>query len=76
MRKLYAIRKDSGLSLPDLALRFILANEQISTTIPGAANIEQLEANVASAEKWRLTEETQVRIEALGLLHEDPRRYI
>jgi aryl-alcohol dehydrogenase-like predicted oxidoreductase len=76
LRKLYEIQAQSGLSLPELALRFILANPQISTTIPGAATIEQLEANVAAVAKGPLPEEIQTPIEALGLLHADPRRYI
>jgi D-threo-aldose 1-dehydrogenase len=75
-RKLYLIQERSGLSLPELALRFILANQQIGTIVAGAADVAQLEANVAAIEKGLLPEDIQVEIEALGLLHEDPRRYI
>lgn len=38
-----------GLSLPTAALRFVLAHEQISTVIPGAKDIAQLETNLAAA---------------------------
>jgi L-galactose dehydrogenase len=75
-RKLYAIQEQSGLPLAELALRYVLMNSQISTTIPGAANIEQLEANVAAASKGPLPEELWAPIESLGMLHYDPRRYI
>lgn len=75
-RKLYQIQEQSGLPLSELALRFILMNPQISTTIPGAANIEQLEANVAAAAKGPLPDDLTAQIESLGLLHYDPRRYI
>ncbi len=75
-RKLYQIQERCGLPLPELALRFILTNEQISTTIPGAADVTQLETNVAAVEKGPLPADIQAEIEALGLLHEDPRRYI
>jgi aryl-alcohol dehydrogenase-like predicted oxidoreductase len=74
-RRLLEIQRAAGLSLPELALRFILQNPLISTIIPGAANLEQLEANVACSEKGRLPEELYVKIEALGIMHQDPRRY-
>lgn len=75
LRKLYAIQERTGLSLPELALRFLLSNPQISTMIPGAANVEQLEANVAAVKRGPLPEEIHTEIEALGILHADPRRY-
>jgi len=37
-------------SLAEGALRFILANEAISTTIPGARNVRQVEMNAAAAD--------------------------
>lgn len=74
-QRLLDIQRKSGLPLPELALRFILQNPLVSTIIPGAANLEQLEANVACSEKGFLPEELYVKIEALGILHQDPRRY-
>lgn len=75
-RRLLDIQKRSGLPLPELAIRFILANPLISATIPGAANVAQLEANVACSEKGPLPAALQAEIESLGILHADPRRYI
>ena len=40
----------SARSIAEGALRFVLANENVSTTIPGARNARQIEANVAAAE--------------------------
>jgi len=74
-RRLLDIQKRSGLPLTELALRFILRNQQISTVIPGAANVEQLEANVACSDKGPLPEDIHAEIESLGILHYDPRRY-
>jgi len=37
--------------------------------------MEQLEANVACSDKEPLPEDLQTEIEALGILHRDPRRY-
>jgi aryl-alcohol dehydrogenase-like predicted oxidoreductase len=75
-RKLYDIQDRYGLSLPEMALRFILGNPQISVTIPGAADLAQLDANLAAAEKGPLPEPLLAEIESLGILHADPRRYI
>jgi D-threo-aldose 1-dehydrogenase len=73
--KLLDIQKKSGIPLTELAIRFILSNETVSTTIPGAANIEQLEANVRAADAGPLPVDIQAEIESLGILHTDPRRY-
>jgi aryl-alcohol dehydrogenase-like predicted oxidoreductase len=75
-RKLYAIQDKYQLSLPEMALRFILGNPLISITIPGAANIPQLLANLAYVEKGPLPEDIQTEIDAIGIFHHDPRRYI
>jgi aryl-alcohol dehydrogenase-like predicted oxidoreductase len=40
----------TGSSLPDLALRFILANPDVSTVIPGMRKLANVRANVASTE--------------------------
>ena len=47
-----ALKKDvqPGMSLPDLALRFILANQDVATIIPGMRKVRNVEANFASAD--------------------------
>jgi aryl-alcohol dehydrogenase-like predicted oxidoreductase len=75
-RKLYAILDKYKIPLPELALRYIVGNPQVSVTIPGAANLNQLEANIAAVEKGPLPESILAEVEALGILHFDPRRYI
>ena len=44
-----ALRPDvpSGMAMPELALRFILANPDVSTIIPGMRRIRNVEANLA-----------------------------
>ncbi|HEU4521609.1 MAG TPA: aldo/keto reductase, partial [Thermoanaerobaculia bacterium] len=37
-------------TMAEAALRFVLANDAVSTTIPGAKNVRQVEGNVAAAE--------------------------
>ncbi len=40
----------AGLTMPDMALRFILANPDVSTTIPGMRKLPHVEANVATSD--------------------------
>lgn len=44
----------SGMSLPEMALRFILMNETVSTIIPGMRKLRHVEANVAASNAGRL----------------------
>lgn len=39
-----------GMSMPDMALRFILANPTVSTIIPGMRKLRHVEANVAASD--------------------------
>ena len=39
-------------TLTEGALRFVIADDAVSTTIPGARNARQVEMNVAAAEAW------------------------
>ncbi|HEX2845221.1 MAG TPA: aldo/keto reductase [Chitinophagaceae bacterium] len=40
----------AGMSMPEMALRFILSNPDIATTIPGMRKIRNVEANMASSD--------------------------
>lgn len=39
-----------GMTMPELALRFILSNPDVSTTIPGMRKVRNVEANMASSD--------------------------
>ncbi len=43
-----------GMSLPELALRFILANPTVSTVIPGMRKVRNVESNIAAGNKGGL----------------------
>lgn len=47
-----------GVSLPELAIRFILSNFDISTTIPGMRHVENVNANVLASKKGKLNNKT------------------
>jgi D-threo-aldose 1-dehydrogenase len=74
--KLLEIHEQSGLSFAELALRFILENDDIGTVIQGAATVEELEANVACSDLGPLPQDISTKIVSLGIFHEDPRRMI
>jgi len=48
-----------GSSMPDMALRFILGNPNVSTIIPGMRKLANVENNVAASDRGPLTAELQ-----------------
>ena len=46
-----------GMNMPELALRFILANKQVGTVIPGMRKIRNVQANMGASDGNYLTEE-------------------
>ncbi len=44
-------------SMAEMALRFILSNETVSTIIPGMRKLKNVEANVAASDKGKLSDE-------------------
>ena len=61
-RALYALVDDLDIGLPELALRFVLSNPDISCTLTGARSVAEVEANVAAAERGPLSEEVLGRL--------------
>lgn len=55
--RLYGLLDTTGIPLPELALRFVLSEPRISTTLMGARSVEEVEANVAAVEKGALPAE-------------------
>ena len=43
-----------GMSLPEMALRFILSHDAVSTIIPGMRKLRHVEANIAASDKGAL----------------------
>jgi aryl-alcohol dehydrogenase-like predicted oxidoreductase len=56
-KRLYALVDELGMPLPELALRFVLSNLDISTVLSGARSVAEVEANVRSAEKGPLSQD-------------------
>ena len=61
-----AVRADlpDGVSLPELALRFILADPRVSTVIPGMRSIAHVGSNIAASDGHALSQELLARLRA------------
>jgi aryl-alcohol dehydrogenase-like predicted oxidoreductase len=53
---------EEARTLPELALRFCLAHEAVSTVIPGMRRLASVEANVAVSDGRRLTPEMRAAL--------------
>jgi aryl-alcohol dehydrogenase-like predicted oxidoreductase len=67
-RRLYEFVKDLNIGLPELCIRFLLSNPDVATVLSGVKNIEELESNVAAAEKGPLTEEVIAEINDIAAM--------
>ncbi|PYS40588.1 MAG: aldo/keto reductase, partial [Acidobacteria bacterium] len=47
----------AGMTLPEMALRFILSSPQVSTLIPGMRKSSHVDANIAASDAGPLAEE-------------------
>jgi len=52
----------TGYSLPEAALKFVLAHPAVSLTIPGMRSVRQAEANIAVSDKPDLPPELQLKL--------------
>lgn len=65
VREVAKVKEDlagTGFSLPEAALKFVLANPAVSLTIPGMRNVRQAEANLAVAERPDLPPELLLKL--------------
>ena len=63
---LYRVRGESGLSLIELTIRYLLADSDVSTVLVGAASPTEIEECVGAAEKGPLPSEIHAAIEGLA----------
>ncbi|ETM43551.1 hypothetical protein L914_11028 [Phytophthora nicotianae] len=65
--QLAEVAKEIGCSLPQLAIAWSVANENVSTCLMGASKIEQLEENLKSLEFVdKITPEIRAKIDAIA----------
>jgi aryl-alcohol dehydrogenase-like predicted oxidoreductase len=63
--ELYELVNDTGITMPELCIRFLLSDPRVSTVLTGVRNIEELESNVESACKGALPQEIIDRLLAI-----------
>jgi aryl-alcohol dehydrogenase-like predicted oxidoreductase len=64
-KKLYALLDELDLPIHELALRFVISNPDISTTLMGARSVAEVEANVKAVEAGPLPGDILVRIQEI-----------
>jgi aryl-alcohol dehydrogenase-like predicted oxidoreductase len=52
----------SGMTMPEMALRFILGNDDVHTIIPGMRKIRNVEANIAASDGKKLLPSLQQKL--------------
>ena len=65
-KQLYAFADEVELSLPELSLRMVLSNPDISTILTGARSVEEVEQNVRSIEKGPLPPDVLTRLQEIA----------
>ncbi|MDP6996874.1 MAG: aldo/keto reductase [Candidatus Poribacteria bacterium] len=63
---LYDFLDEIELSLPELALRWVISNPDISTTLMGARSVEEVEKNVAAVNAGPLPAEMLTRLKEIA----------
>ncbi len=67
-KKLYALSDDLKMSLPEMGLRFLLSNPNISCILSGVRSIEEVEENVKVAERGPLAPDIIERINEIAAM--------
>ena len=67
-KALYALLDELDIPIHELALRFVLSNPDISTTLMGARSVSEVEANVAAAEAGPLPADVLAHIQDIAAM--------
>lgn len=65
---LYAFAEHLDMSLPELALRFVISNPAVDSVLMGARSAWEVEQNVASVEKGPLPRDVLARLDAIAAM--------
>ena len=76
-RALYALVARSGLSLPEIGIRFLLSEPRIHTVLMGARSVEEVDANVDAVERGGLEPALLRELDAIAAMvpfrpHDEP----
>jgi len=56
-KRLYELVKELDIPLPELALRFVISNPDVSTVLMGARSVAEVEQNIRSVEAGVLSQD-------------------
>ena len=65
-KRLYALVRELDMTLPELALRFVISNPHISTVLMGARSVEEVERNVNAVETGPLSQDVLDQIQEIA----------
>ena len=65
---LYALLDDLQMPITDLAIRWVISNPDVDTTLMGARSVAEVEMNVAAVEAGPLPADVMARLEELGAM--------
>ena len=68
MLQLYALSDELEMSLPELCLRFVISNPDISTTLSGARSVSEIEQNIGFVNKGPLPEDVLKKLDEIAAL--------
>ena len=63
---LYALSDDIKMSLPEMAIRFVLSNHDVHTVLMGARTVSEIEENVAAVAKGDLPSDVMARLDEIA----------
>jgi aryl-alcohol dehydrogenase-like predicted oxidoreductase len=66
--ELYRFVNELGIPLPELAMRFVISNRDISTTLMGARSVQEVERNVTAIEKGALPADVLKRLDEIAAM--------
>lgn len=66
------LQRESGMSLVELTIRFLLADKSVSTILVGASQPSEIEASVAAARAGKLPPDLHDALEQLGVEEPQP----
>lgn len=65
-KKLYALVDETGMSLPEMALRFVISNPAVHSVLMGARSAAEVEQNVAAVNRGPLRPELLARLNRIA----------
>jgi len=68
MQELYRLLDETGMPLPELALRFVISNKEISTVLMGARSPKEVEQNAHAVEKGPLPDTIMKRLRQIAAM--------